>query len=119
MPVVIADLPGSELGQLSSGTITIDQNAVGYGWVVDSTPKQDHGFLAHPGTAELQAVDPQATAHVDLLMAVEQELAQWVGLSDLDASTTSLMNGQLPTGIRRDVAPSDVDAVFSCAVSFR
>jgi hypothetical protein len=114
-PVVIGDLPGSYLGQLSGGTITIDQNAAGYGWFVDSTPNQDQELIAQPGAAELQAVDPQAVDRMDLLTVVEHELVHTAGLDDLDPSATSLMSGQLETGIRRSVTPTDVDAVFSSA----
>jgi hypothetical protein len=116
-PIAIANLPGSELGQLSGNTITIDQNAAGWGWFVDSTPNQDQEFAAQPGTTQLQAVDPQASGHMDLLTVVEHELGHRVGLSDLDASATSVMSGQLPTDVRRDVTTADVDAVFASAAT--
>jgi hypothetical protein len=116
-PVVVTDLPGSYLGQFSCGTIYIDQNAAGYGWFVDSTPNQDQEFAAQQGKAQWQAVDPQAVDRADLLTVVEHELGHTAGLADLDASATSLMSGQLPTGVRRDVTPADVDAVFSSAGS--
>jgi hypothetical protein len=114
-PVVVTDLPGSYLGELYGGTITIDQNAAGYGWFVDPTPNQDQEFAAQRGTAQLQAVDPRAVDHMDLLTVVEHELGHTAGMDDLDASATSLMSGQLETGILRDVTPADVDAVFSSA----
>jgi hypothetical protein len=114
-PVVVADLAGSYLGRSSGSTLTTDQNTAGYDWLVDSTPNQDQECVAQPGTAELQAVDPRAVGHMDLLTVVQHELGHTAGLDDLDPSVTSLMSGQLGTGIRRSVTPADVDAVFSSA----
>ena len=108
---VISDLPGSYLGEAEANQIYIDSNAAGYGWFVDPTPAADEEFTASPSTKQLQAVDPRAVDHIDLLTVVEHELGHVAGLGDLDASVNDLMSGLLDTGTRRNA--SHVDAVLA------
>ena len=89
--VQIADLSGPYLGLASPGVITIDQDAAGYGWYVDSTPADDSEF----GPNESSAV----REHVDLLSTVAHEMGHELGLSDDDGN--DVMNEYLPPGDRR------------------
>ena len=102
--VVIADLPGSYLGEAieSQNQIYIDSNAAGYGWFVDPTPGSDEEFVASPSANQLRAVDPRAVDRIDLLTVVEHELGHVAGFDDLDALANNLMSGTLGVGVRRD-----------------
>ena len=99
---VISDLPGSYLGDTDGNEIYIDSNAAGYGWFVDPTPATDEEFTATPIAKQLQAVDPRAVDHIDLLTVVEHELGHVAGYDDLDALANNLMSGTLGVGVRRN-----------------
>jgi predicted Zn-dependent protease len=109
----VTDLPGSYLGWTEGNQVLIDSDAAGYGWFVDPTPTQDEEFRPTTDGGQLQAVDPQALAHMDLLTVVEHELGHVVGLGDLDSSPYDLMSGTLTEGVRRTVSVADIDAVFA------
>jgi large repetitive protein len=109
----IADLPGSYLGLTQGKHIRIDANAAGYGWFVDPTPAKNEEFAATAHADQFQAVDPRAVDRIDLLTVVEHELGHSVGLADLDPSSSSVMDGQLSTGIRRTVGSEEVDQVLA------
>jgi hypothetical protein len=102
----VADLSGSRLGETTANTITIDRDAAGHGWFVDSTLATDEEFTA--GSSNLSAKE-----HMDLLTVVEHELGHVLGLNDLDASLNDLMSATLSDGVRREISVSDVDAVFA------
>jgi hypothetical protein len=89
-----------------NGQITIDANAAGWGWFVDSTPADNNEFHATATANELAASSSDAAGHMDLLTAVEHELGHVIGLGDSDA--TGVMNVNLDVGERRLVDPSDV-----------
>ncbi len=96
--VVIADLPGLQLGMATSSAIVLDVNAAGYGWSVE--------------------IDPQdretAASRMDLLTAVLHELGHVAGLADDYGAVDSadVMSGWLLPGVRRLPTLADVDAVF-------
>ena len=99
---VISDLPGAYLGEAEANRIQIDTNAAGYGWFVDPTPAADEEFTPTPIANQLQAIDPRAVDHIDLLTVVEHELGHVAGYGDLDALADNLMSGVLGVGIRRN-----------------
>ena len=103
----IGDLPGATLGEEQANLIRLDGDAAGYGWFVDSTPASDEEFALSAGSHQLQAVDPRAVDHIDLLTVVEHELGHAAGLGDLDALAGDVMSGMLGVGIRRDVSHAD------------
>jgi predicted Zn-dependent protease len=110
----IADLPGSELGWTENNQVAIDRDAAGYGWFVDPTPTRDEEYQPTEVGAQLQAVDPQVLAQMDLLTVVEHELGHAIGLNDnIGSSVYDLMSGSLTPGVRRKVSVADVDAVFA------
>ncbi len=96
----ISDLPGDLLGQTTDNLITIDRDAAGYGWYVDSTPWDDFEFPIWDGSQELRAV-PGSPAYgsVDLLTAVIHELGHFVGFDH--TSPFKFMEDELPLGTRR------------------
>ncbi|HEY7759786.1 MAG TPA: hypothetical protein VIA64_10275 [Burkholderiales bacterium] len=79
MLVSIADLPGLALGQTLGNTITLDIDAGGHGWFVDTTPMDDAEFRR--GAAGSLVARAHSTAHgrMDLLSAVMHELGHVLG----------------------------------------
>ena len=100
----IADLSGATLGEAGNDTITIDTNAAGHGWFIDSTLSSDEEFTATDTGATLLAVDAEAVDRIDLLTVVEHELGHIAGFDDLDALADTLMSGSLGTGTRRNAS---------------
>ena len=100
--LTIADLSGATLGEAGHGVITIDVNAAGHSWFLDSTLSADEEFVATGTGATLKAVDAKAVDKIDLLTVVEHELGHIAGFDDLDALADTLMSGSLGTGIRRN-----------------
>jgi len=90
-----AKLSAGELGVAQEGVITLDDDAAGYGWFVDSTPRDDAKFVG--------GVFGDAIGRMDLLTVVMHELGHELGLADvaigLDAQ--DLMAESLPIGLRR------------------
>jgi hypothetical protein len=113
---VVSNLPGSYLGMTDHNTVYLDQDAAGYGWFVDPTPAQDEEFQPAKATGQLQAVDPRALAHMDLLTVVEHELGHVAGLPDANTDTSGLMSPHLGTGLRRVPGPLEIDAVFALGI---
>ena len=108
--VVIADLPGQQLGLATQDTIYVDVNAAGRGWFVDPTPGQNKEFGPSDGSGELRALDPEAIDRVDLLTVLYHELGHSLGLNDLDSSADGLMSGVLQAGVRREpIAAPDME----------
>ena len=99
----VADLDGDLLGVASGGTITLDNDAAGYGWFIDPTPFQDEEF------EELLARDvfranrgENADNRMDLLTAILHEMGHVAGLEHVDDGILgSLMSAVLDPGIRR------------------
>ncbi len=95
LQISIADLSGARLGEQFGNTITLDVNAAGYGWHIDST-------------------DPHANG-IDPLTVIYHEMGHAIGMDDdySDPSSDDIMNGWLLTNTRRIPAVSDVDVIFS------
>jgi hypothetical protein len=101
--ISVADLAGMMLGKSDAGTITLDSDAAGWRWFIDSTPGDDSEY-AGSGT-RLAAVDSNGLAgtRIDLLTVITHELGHQIGLSDSYASGESdeLMYGTIGAGERR------------------
>ncbi len=110
---VLADLPGSELGEASANRIYIDRNAAGHGWFVDSTPALDEEFESSLSSRQLKGIDPRVVDRIDLLTVVEHELGHIAGFDDLDALADNLMSAELGDGIRRDAYRDRVNTIFA------
>jgi hypothetical protein len=100
----IGDLGASYLRLADAEThgIRIDDDAAGYGWFVDSTPREDSEFRT-PG-------DKRVRGRMDLLSVVAHELGHLVGLDDDHAAghATDVMGDSLAAGIRRTPTAGDV-----------
>ena len=80
LEICVADLPGARLGEAFGTTITLDINAAGHGWFVDTT------------------TGDSARNRIDLLTAVMHELGHVLGFEHREEG---LMWETLPLGTRR------------------
>ncbi|MBY0459119.1 MAG: hypothetical protein K2V38_17425, partial [Gemmataceae bacterium] len=84
--------------------IEIDDDAAGFGWFLDPTPRDDSEFAAteHPGEF-VRAMFSPAAGRMDLLTVLSHELGHVLGRDDLhaDEHAGDLMFESLPTGVRR------------------
>jgi hypothetical protein len=94
--VRLGDLPAGVLGETTGNVITLDANAAGRGWFVDSTPRDNREFGQRRGE-DLLATKVAAATRVDLLTAVMHEMGHLLGLSD----DSGLMSDTLAVGTRR------------------
>jgi hypothetical protein len=99
----VADLGGDLLAQLVGDTVTLDDDAAGYGWFVDPTPFQDEEFTPTAVANVLTAVPGgPAVDRMDLVTAMLHAMGQELGLKDLDpAAPEGPMTALLGTGKRR------------------
>ncbi|MGD8875225.1 MAG: LEPR-XLL domain-containing protein, partial [Gammaproteobacteria bacterium] len=88
LTVVVADLAGDALAQAVGTTITIDTDADGFGWFIDTTPSDDSEFN---GTAP---------AGVDLLTVVLHEIGHVLGYPHDAPGLSALMADTLAAGER-------------------
>ncbi|NEQ97090.1 MAG: hypothetical protein F6K30_10255 [Cyanothece sp. SIO2G6] len=107
------ELPGTYLGLHSSNGITLDIDAAGQGWFVDSTPWESSEFSIPGSSTELRAeVSDAPFGAVDLLTVVTHELGHAIGLDhpkEADGETDYVMNAETPTGVRRLADPGDLE----------
>ncbi|MBL8826784.1 MAG: tandem-95 repeat protein, partial [Planctomycetaceae bacterium] len=99
-----------ELGQAASGkVITIDDNAAGFGWFVDKTPRDDKEFTKV--ISKSQRVAPGMT-RMDLLTVVMHEMGHILGLPDIDDDrSTGVMTDVIDAGTRRVATQADLKAL--------
>jgi hypothetical protein len=83
--VRVTDLGGSTLGLASSHTITLDDNAAGWGWFVDRTPRSDSEFR-----------DSAPSNRIDLLTVLMHEVGHLLGKDHGDG----VMSEALFAGVR-------------------
>jgi len=57
----LAELAGGAVGQTTANTITLDTDAAGYGWFVDSTPYDNEEFVRTSNPNEWVATHPLAS----------------------------------------------------------
>ena len=70
----IADLPGGAVGQTVGTTITLDDNAAGNGWFIDTTPWDNSEFLPTSNPNEWVAKAGSAAAgKMDMLSVLLHE----------------------------------------------
>jgi hypothetical protein len=95
----VADLGGSTLGHAGRNTIWLDDNAAGWGWFVDQSPRNDSEFRA-PGNQGEQK-------RMDLLSVLMHEVGHLLGRNHV-ASTASapdaVMSETLTAGTRQGTA---------------
>jgi membrane-associated phospholipid phosphatase len=91
----IADLGGLTLGKADGNVIWLDDNAAGWGWYIDATPRDDSEFTT-PGNQGEQG-------RMDLLTVLEHEAGHLLGH---EHEATGVMQATLPAGTRRTVGPA-------------
>lgn len=97
----IADLGGRTLGLASGNTIWLDDDAAGWGWFVDQTPRDDSEFTLMGDQGEQD--------RMDLLSVVMHELGH---LFDFAHDEHGLMAETLAAGARRtDLGHDDAEPV--------
>lgn len=100
----IADLDAAgRLGEHAAGVVTIDDDAFGAGWFIDSTPGDDAEFAVRDAATQVRALSGPAAGRADLLTVVMHELTHELGFADLDAAAApfALMSETLGLGTRR------------------
>jgi hypothetical protein len=94
LQIQIDDFASGELAWAMPGVITIDSDASGYGWFVDSTPFDDSEFASGLGN---RAVGQR----VDLLTVLTHELGHLLGQNTIFGDSNDVMGVSLGTGVRR------------------
>src|SRR5262249_34381031 len=93
--VRIGDLGGLTLGKAAGGVLWLDDSAAGWGWFVDTTPRNDSEFTT-PGNQGEQG-------RMDLLTVLEHEIGHLLGR---EHEVDGVMQETLGAGIRRTVGPT-------------
>ncbi|MBL8829275.1 MAG: phosphoribosylformylglycinamidine synthase subunit PurQ [Planctomycetaceae bacterium] len=110
--IEIRDLSDSRMLGLAGGnTITLDNNAAGRGWFVDSTPSADEEFIILLSSSDARASVGPAVDRVDLLTTLMHEFGHLLGLDD--HSNSGLLANTLPTGVRRALSAAEIDQYFA------
>jgi VCBS repeat-containing protein len=99
--VSFADLTGSSLGQTNVSGITLDTNAAGYNWFIDTTPADNSEFLPTSNPNEWVAKAGSAAAgKMDMLSVLLHEYGHALGINH-SADPNDFMGTTLTAGVRR------------------
>jgi len=97
----IADLPGGAVGQIIASTITLDDNAAGNGWFIDTTPWDNSEYLPTSNPYEWVAkAGSDAAGKMDMLSVLLHEYGHALGI-DHSADGHDYMATTLTPGVRR------------------
>ena len=97
----IEDLDGAALGEAKGFTVTVDINAAGQGWFVDTTPAINEEFTGE-GTTRQAAAGSDAEGDMDLLTVLSHEIGHILGYqhNGSDSRVAALMDEDLTAGER-------------------
>lgn len=99
--VTFADLASAALGSSSGNSITLDTNAAGYNWFIDSTPSDNSEFLPTANPNEwIAKADSAAAGKMDMLSVLLHEYGHALGIEH-SASAHDYMATTLAPGVRR------------------
>jgi hypothetical protein len=80
--LTFADLPGAAVGQTTGSTITLDTNAAGYNWFIDTTPSLNEEYLPTSNPNEWVAKAGSAAAgKMDMLSVLLHEYGHALGIN--------------------------------------
>jgi hypothetical protein len=109
----IADLSGGAVGQTTANTITLDTDAAGYGWFVDSTPYDNSEFLPTSNPDEwIAKPGSEAAGKRDMLSVLMHEYGHVLGL-DHSQAVHDLMSESLQPGVRHTFSADDTRALLN------
>jgi len=99
--LTFADLPDGALGQSTGTTITLDDNAAGRGWFIDSTPWANEEWLpTHNPNEWVAKAGSAAAGKMDMLSVLLHEYGHALGIEH-SADHSSYMATTLTPGVRR------------------
>jgi hypothetical protein len=102
------------LGQTQGQVITIDDNAAGWGWFIDSTPGRNEEYRYQNGNTLLAKASTAAAGHMDLITVLMHEIGHALGYDHSPAdSSVSLMDSTLAPGIRLLSSTTDASMYFN------
>jgi hypothetical protein len=102
-PVTVetADLSGSAIGSTTAQTITLDTDAAGHSWFVDSTPQDNSEYLPTSNPNQWIAREgTEAANKMDLLSVLLHEYGHALGIAH-SADSNDYMAATLAPGVRR------------------
>ena len=107
--VQIDDLPGNSLAMVNGNTIILSADAAQWGWYTNAETYADPNFVApYANATSARAVQGSAAdGRIDLLTTMLAQIGGILGLIS-DGSDDSLMNAELPAGVRRMIGAGDI-----------
>ena len=115
----ITDLPNGALGQTTGTTITLDDNAAGHGWFIDTTPGDNAEFLPTHNPNEWIAKEGSAAAgKLDMLSVLLHEYGHVLGI-DHSADNHDYMATTLTPGVRRLPSPDELALMADLVVGLK
>ena len=100
LSVTFADLTGGAIGQTTGTTITLDTNAAGHTWFIDSTPWSNEEWLPTANANEWQAkLGSAAYGKMDMLSVLLHEYGHALGIEH-SADQYNFMSTTLTAGVR-------------------
>ena len=105
-------MPAGQLAEYANGVITLDVNADGAGWFIDTTPADDREFAGRGGVLVARG-GSAAAGQVDLLSVLSHEMGHAIGLGHGGGvMSEQLLAGQRATPERSLALPGfNFDAV--------
>jgi VCBS repeat-containing protein len=99
--VTFADLPNGAVGQAVGNTITLDTNAAGHNWYIDTTPADNSEYLPTSNPYEWVAKEGTAAyGKMDMLSVLLHEYGHALGIEH-SADNHDYMATTLTPGVRR------------------